>query len=283
MRGYRLKPWQRVLIVLSIFWMIFGGVWGWRHANDRVDADFKLCLTQIQTASDVQECRAKRAAATVPRGVGAAVAAAGPVALFWLGLYALIVAGRRIGRAFQPEPALAVAAEPPSMALNAGPAPTAPKPEPVPTALTSGPVPTALTSGAVLIGLKERVSGAAEGIGMSPNKRTVEKYMDAFRRTDHQAILSCLTDDVEWIIPGLFHIKGKDAFDKEIENAAFVGSPAITVTRLTEESDVVVAEGRVRAARRDGGTLNAVFCDVFEMQDAKIRRLASYLMEVKEP
>jgi ketosteroid isomerase-like protein len=52
---------------------------------------------------------------------------------------------------------------------------------------------------------------------------------------------------------------------------------------LTEESDVVVAEGRVRAARRDGGTLNAVFCDVFEMQDAKIRRLASYLMEVKEP
>jgi hypothetical protein len=29
--------------------------------------------------------------------------------------------------------------------------------------------------------------------------------------------------------------------------------------------------------------LNAVFCDVFEMQDAKIRRLASYLMEVKEP
>jgi len=280
MRGYRLKRWQRVLIVLSIFWMIFGGVWGWRHANDRVDADFKLCLTQIQTASDVQACRAKRAAATVPRGVGAAVAAAGPVALFWLGLYALIFAGRRIGRAFQAEPALAVAAEPPSMALNAGPAPTAPKPEPVPTALTSGPVPTALTSGAVLIGLKAKpVSGAAEGIGMSPNKRTVEKYMDAFRRTDHQAILSCLTDDVEWLIPGLFHIKGKEAFDREIDNPAFVGS---TVTRMTEEGDVVVAEGRIQAARRDGGTLNAVFCDVFEMQDAKIKRLISYLIEVKE-
>jgi hypothetical protein len=27
--------------------------------------------------------------------------------------------------------------------------------------------------------------------------------------------------------------------------------------------------------------LNAVFCDVFEMQDAKIRRLVSYLMDVK--
>jgi ketosteroid isomerase-like protein len=118
-------------------------------------------------------------------------------------------------------------------------------------------------------------------MGKSPNKRTVEKYMDAFRRSDHQQVLSCLTDDVEWVLPGLFHIKGKDAFDREIENPAFVGSPVITVTRLTEEGDVVVAEGSVRAARRDGGTLNAVFCDVFEMQDAKIRRLISYLMEVK--
>jgi ketosteroid isomerase-like protein len=122
---------------------------------------------------------------------------------------------------------------------------------------------------------------AAPDIRKSANKRTVEKYMDAFRRSDHQEVLSCLTDDVEWVVPGAFHIKGKDAFDREIENPAFVGSPIITVTRLTEESDVVVAEGSVRAARTNGGYLNAVFCDVFEMQDAKIRRLVSYLMDVK--
>lgn len=284
MRGYRLKRWQRILIVLSIFWMLFGGVWGWRHANDRVDADFKLCLTQIRTATDVQECRAKRAAATVPRGVGAAVAAAGPVALFWLGLYGLIFLGRRTRRALGPQPSQVGAAEPPSKALNPGPTPTAPKLEPVPTALTSGPVTTALTSGPVPIGLKARpFSRAAEDIGTSANKRTVEKYMDAFGRSDHPEILSCLTDDVEWILPGLFHLKGKEAFDAEIENPAFVGNAAITVTRVTEEGEVVVAEGRVRAARRDGGTLNAVFCDVFEMRDAKIKRLVSYLMEVKEP
>jgi ketosteroid isomerase-like protein len=79
----------------------------------------------------------------------------------------------------------------------------------------------------------------------------------------------------------MFHIMGKDAFDKEIENDAFVGSPTIKVTRMTEEDDVVVAEGSVRCARREGGLLNAVFCDVFVMQDAKIRHLTSYLMEVK--
>lgn len=118
-------------------------------------------------------------------------------------------------------------------------------------------------------------------MSMTPNKQTVQNYMDAFTRTDHPAILSCLTDDVEWLIPGAFNIKGKDAFDKEIENDAFVGSPAIQVTRMIEENDAVVAEGTVRATRRDGGALNLVFCDVFLMRGGKIRRLTSYLMEVK--
>ena len=66
-------------------------------------------------------------------------------------------------------------------------------------------------------------------------------------------VLSCLTDGVEWVIPGrsgFFHIQGKDAFDKEIENEAFTGSPIIAVTRITEENDVVLAEGSVRAQLR---------------------------------
>lgn len=116
---------------------------------------------------------------------------------------------------------------------------------------------------------------------MSENKKTVDRYMDAFRRTDHAEILSCLTEDVEWLIPGAFHKHGKKAFDKEIENDAFAGHPAITVTRLTEEDDVVVAEGSVRTQRKDGAVLNLAFCDVFEMQGGKIRRLISYLMEIR--
>lgn len=115
---------------------------------------------------------------------------------------------------------------------------------------------------------------------MTENKKTVEKYMEGFRKSDHGAVLSCLTDDVEWEMPGAFHLRGKEAFDKEIENSAFIGSPIITVTRMTEENDVVVAEGAVRARRRAGGELSAVFCDVFMMRGGKIRRLISYLVVV---
>jgi ketosteroid isomerase-like protein len=116
---------------------------------------------------------------------------------------------------------------------------------------------------------------------MMQNKRTVETYMEGFRSSDHARILSCLTDDVEWRIPGAFQIQGKEEFAKHVVDPAFVPNPAITVTRMTEEHDVVVAEGAVRTQRTDGTFLNLVFCDVFEMRDGRIRRLTSYLMETK--
>ena len=87
---------------------------------------------------------------------------------------------------------------------------------------------------------------------MTPNKRTIELYMDGFRRTDRPQILSCLTDDVEWVIPGMFHAQGKDEFAKHIVDEGFVGQPLITVNRLLEAGDVVVAEGSVRAQKDDG-------------------------------
>jgi ketosteroid isomerase-like protein len=116
---------------------------------------------------------------------------------------------------------------------------------------------------------------------MSEKKDTVQRYMEAFAQSDHAGVLACLTDDVEWIIPGAVHLRGKAAFDREIENDAFVGRPTIGVTRMTEEGDVVVAEGTVQCARRAGGVLDAVFCDVFEMRGAKIQRLISYVVELK--
>ena len=116
---------------------------------------------------------------------------------------------------------------------------------------------------------------------MTENKRTIEQYMAGFRASDHALILSCLTDDVEWEIPGMFHSRGKVAFDQEIENAAFVGHPDIVVTRMIEEEDVVMAEGSVRTQKRDGGELRLRFCDVFVMKAGKIQRLTSYLTDFK--
>jgi ketosteroid isomerase-like protein len=131
-----------------------------------------------------------------------------------------------------------------------------------------------------LSGLSIAGSGMnGKGHLMSRNETTVRDYMRAFARSDHAAVLACLTDDVEWALPGVFHLRGKRAFDGEIENAAFVGRPSISITRVTEKDDVVIAEGTVRVNRRGAGIFNAAYCDVFVMRDGRIRQLTSYLME----
>lgn len=113
---------------------------------------------------------------------------------------------------------------------------------------------------------------------MSKQKQTVEDYMNGFRSTDHAKILACLTEDVVWEMPGFFHHEGKHAFDKEIENPNAVGHPEISISRMIEEDNIVVAEGTVKAGLKDGSKIDAVFCDVFHFSNEKINRLTTYLM-----
>lgn len=115
---------------------------------------------------------------------------------------------------------------------------------------------------------------------MASNTETVETYLEGFRRSDHAMVLSCLTDDVEWVIPGFFHARGKAEFDSHIEEEGFVGPPEIDVARVTDSGDIMFVEGEVRGARNDGSPFRLAICDVFEMRSGKIRRLTSYLMVV---
>jgi uncharacterized protein len=136
--------------------------------------------------------------------------------------------------------------------------------------------------------VRELTTGAARDDGgslimhwearVSPSKETVQRYMEAYGRWDHAEVLACLTDDVEWIVPGAFRLEGREAFDNEIEGQGAAGPPEIVVTRLVEEDDVVVAEGTVRNALEGGGVLSLVFCDVFLMRNGLIRQVTSYLM-----
>ncbi|MDI1256785.1 MAG: nuclear transport factor 2 family protein [Flavobacterium sp.] len=113
---------------------------------------------------------------------------------------------------------------------------------------------------------------------MSANKTTVRQYMDGFRASDHDKILNCLTEDVVWEMPGHYRHEGKAAFDGEIENENFTGSPTIQILRMVEENNIVIAEGAVQGKMKNGGLLNAVFCDVFHMEKGKIKHLTTYLM-----
>jgi ketosteroid isomerase-like protein len=95
---------------------------------------------------------------------------------------------------------------------------------------------------------------------VSRRKAVVERYFDGFRRSDHEQILACLTEDVVWDIAGFKYLEGKDAYDQEIENENFVGSPTLDVNRLVEAI----------------GTGESTKADVF--QDELVCRRESYVV-----
>ena len=113
---------------------------------------------------------------------------------------------------------------------------------------------------------------------MSAHTDLVGTYFEGFRRSDHGQILTCLTDDVIWDVYGHTHLKGKAAFDAEIENDDFVGSPTLTVDRVVEDGDIVVTTGTGEVTQRSGELFRFAFSDVFTFSGDAICRVESYIV-----
>lgn len=118
---------------------------------------------------------------------------------------------------------------------------------------------------------------------MSKNIETVTKYLDGFRRNDHAQILSCLTDDIQWTVYGAFHLTGKEAYDRAIDGAPdFIDPPELTVVRMVEQGDVVMAELTGRARKAAGGELRMSMAEVFVMRDGLIAERRAWVIPLME-
>lgn len=113
---------------------------------------------------------------------------------------------------------------------------------------------------------------------MTTQQQIVHHYMDGFRRSDHDAILACLTDDVVWHVHGFRTTTGKADFDDEIENPAFQGSPELTVERTIEVGDIVVVTGTGTGHHRENGRFRFAYNDLFTFRDALIAQVDSYVV-----
>lgn len=112
---------------------------------------------------------------------------------------------------------------------------------------------------------------------MTSNKQIAERFNDCFSRQDWPGMLSLLSEDVERQEVGSpERIRGKKAFEANMRPSPEILSMRGDVTRMTEEGNVVVAEGIVRMSKKDGRAVNIEFCDIFEFEDGKVRRLRSF-------
>jgi uncharacterized protein len=110
---------------------------------------------------------------------------------------------------------------------------------------------------------------------MSPNKKLVETYLNT---ADKSTLGGLLADDVEWVewvdgVPATGAVtRGKEAHIKNFGDDRLRGE----IHRLTEEGNVVVAEGTAHVTKKDGQTLSVRFVDIFEIESGKIQRKSSF-------
>jgi ketosteroid isomerase-like protein len=118
---------------------------------------------------------------------------------------------------------------------------------------------------------------------MSENVDTVHRYLDGFRKNDHEQILSCLTDDIEWTVFGAFNLHGKQAYDKAIDGAPeFIDPPELNVVRMVEQDNVVMAELTGTAKRTAGGEMRMSMAEVFVMRGGKIAERRAWVTVLQE-
>jgi len=115
---------------------------------------------------------------------------------------------------------------------------------------------------------------------VSPNKKIVGTYF-ASNSSEYAPILA---DDVEIVgwesgAPASGVVtKGKSAYVQNRGNLEF----QVQITRMTEESNVVVVEGFVRGSKKEGGTWTRHFCDTFELANGKVKRISTHGVDLKE-
>jgi len=116
---------------------------------------------------------------------------------------------------------------------------------------------------------------------MSPNKKLIETYMTT---VDRSKAAESLADDVEWIewgdgVPATgVRTQGKAAFIQNFGDDEL----RTQITRMTEENNVVVVEGTVHVHKKEGRDLTLQYCNIFELENGKVKRLNSFGALIKD-
>ena len=108
------------------------------------------------------------------------------------------------------------------------------------------------------------------------NKQTIDKVIKAFEDNNVEAILDLLTDDAEWQMLGDKTIKGKDNW-----RAFFAQHPEMTMVSSTTnhiiiDGDQAAVDGEVSCKDKDGNLFDMYYCDLYELQDAKVKKMVTY-------
>lgn len=122
--------------------------------------------------------------------------------------------------------------------------------------------------------------GPTSRCAMISNKKMVLAHMAA----KPAKAAEFLTDDFEWIEwadgvpPGGVRTRGKAAFVQSFGDDDLQDD----IQRVIEEGNVVALEGVAHVTKKDGKKFDVQYCNIFELENGKIKRKSSYAALLKD-
>lgn len=116
---------------------------------------------------------------------------------------------------------------------------------------------------------------------MKTTQAFLREFNDAFATNDQEFILDSLTPDVEWNMVGGALMKGKEEVRKELQQMDGTKMLDMEVLHIICDDQFAAVDGRMRMRDQSTGERSFAFCDVYEFEGPRIRKMTSYVKELK--
>lgn len=113
-------------------------------------------------------------------------------------------------------------------------------------------------------------------------KEIIQKVTAAFDASDTEAILGYMADDVSWEMMGDQTISGKDDMRKFLAGMSDMKMVSSTKKHIIVDGDAAAVHGDVQYKGKDGQLMDMYYCDVYELENGKVEKMTSYIVDKKK-
>ncbi|MEX0771938.1 MAG: nuclear transport factor 2 family protein [Balneolales bacterium] len=117
---------------------------------------------------------------------------------------------------------------------------------------------------------------------MTEKGKFIQKFNEAFAKSDTEYLSNNVTDDVHWTMHGDFAVRGKKAFIEALNQMEADEPFELTIKNIITHGNTAAVDGTMKTP---SGNKTYAFCDVYKFngfKNPKIKEMTSYVLEVKE-
>ncbi len=115
------------------------------------------------------------------------------------------------------------------------------------------------------------------------NENTFEQVLTAFDNNDSARLMELITDDFEWDMVGDQLVKGRENVEKMF-NETEVPYKMVSTTKDIKvfNENTGVCKGVVIMEDKQGNRTEQYYCDLYEFEEGKLKRMTTFTAPVKK-